>query len=67
MTRYPVLVAFLLLSAVPAAAHDLWLIPPETATPGKPVPVRLTHMARPRAEMYEWESFWTTLTLRLPD
>jgi uncharacterized GH25 family protein len=40
MTRYSVLVAFLLLSAVPAAAHDLWLIPPETTTPGKPVLLR---------------------------
>jgi hypothetical protein len=28
--------------------------------------VRLTHMTRPKAEDYEWESFWTTLTFRVP-
>jgi len=27
--------------------------------------VRLTHMTRPKAAEYEWESFWTTLTFRL--
>jgi hypothetical protein len=27
--------------------------------------IRLTHMTRPRAKDYEWESFWTTLTFRL--
>jgi hypothetical protein len=26
--------------------------------------VRLTHMTRPRAAEYEWESFWATLTFR---
>ncbi len=29
--------------------------------------VRLTHMTRPRTEEYEWESFWTTLTFRIPE
>jgi hypothetical protein len=29
--------------------------------------IRLTHMTRPRAEQYEWESFWTTLTFRVPE
>jgi uncharacterized GH25 family protein len=29
--------------------------------------VRLTHMTRPKAETFEWESFWTTLTFRLPE
>jgi formylmethanofuran dehydrogenase subunit E len=28
--------------------------------------VRLTHMTRPKGEDYEWESFWTTLTFRVP-
>jgi hypothetical protein len=28
--------------------------------------VRLTHMTRPKAKDYEWESFWTTLTFRIP-
>jgi hypothetical protein len=28
--------------------------------------IRLTHMIRPKAEDYEWESFWTTLTFRIP-
>lgn len=28
--------------------------------------IRLTHMTRPKAKDYEWESFWTTLTWRLP-
>ena len=28
--------------------------------------VRLTHMTRPNAADYEWESFWTTLTFRVP-
>jgi hypothetical protein len=28
--------------------------------------VRLTHMIRPKAETYEWESFWTTLTFVVP-
>jgi hypothetical protein len=28
--------------------------------------VRLTHMTRPRAANYEWESFWATLTFHLP-
>lgn len=28
--------------------------------------IRLTHMTRPKAEGYEWESFWTTLTFRIP-
>ena len=28
--------------------------------------IRLTHMTRPRAKDYEWESFWTTLTFRVP-
>ena len=27
--------------------------------------IRLTHMTRPKAQDYEWESFWTTLTFRL--
>ncbi|MFO0824785.1 MAG: hypothetical protein U0792_16985 [Gemmataceae bacterium] len=29
--------------------------------------VRLTHMTCPKAKDYEWESFWTTLTFRLPE
>lgn len=29
--------------------------------------VRLTHMTRPKAADYEWESFWTTLTFRVPE
>jgi rhodanese-related sulfurtransferase len=28
--------------------------------------IRLTHMTRPNAEDVEWESFWTTLTFRIP-
>ena len=28
--------------------------------------IRLTHMVRPKAEEYEWESFWTTLTFIIP-
>jgi hypothetical protein len=28
--------------------------------------IRLTHMTRPKAEQFEWESFWTTLTFRVP-
>lgn len=28
--------------------------------------IRLTHMTRPKARDYEWESFWTTLTFRIP-
>jgi hypothetical protein len=28
--------------------------------------IRLTHMTRPRTPDYEWESFWTTLTFRVP-
>ncbi len=30
------------------------------------VTIRLTHMTRPRAAEFEWESFWTTLTWRIP-
>jgi hypothetical protein len=29
--------------------------------------VRLTHMTRPKSQDYEWESFWTTLTFRVPE
>lgn len=29
--------------------------------------IRLTHMTRPKHADYEWESFWTTLTFRIPD
>lgn len=29
--------------------------------------IRLTHMTHPKAKDYEWESFWTTLTFRLPE
>ena len=29
--------------------------------------VRLTHMTRPKAADYEWESFWTSLTFRVPE
>ena len=29
--------------------------------------IRLTHMTRPKTAEYEWESFWTTLTFRIPD
>jgi len=29
--------------------------------------IRLTHMTRPKAADYEWESFWTTLTFELPE
>lgn len=28
--------------------------------------IRLTHMTRPKTPEYEWESFWTTLTFRVP-
>ena len=28
--------------------------------------LRLTHMTRPKAADYEWESFWATLTFRAP-
>ena len=28
--------------------------------------IRLTHMTRPKLPDYEWESFWTTLTFRIP-
>ena len=28
--------------------------------------IRLTHMTRPKTADYEWESFWTTLTFRIP-
>jgi uncharacterized GH25 family protein len=28
--------------------------------------IRLTHMTRPMTPEYEWESFWTTLTFRIP-
>jgi uncharacterized GH25 family protein len=28
--------------------------------------IRLTHMTRPKTAEYEWESFWTTLTFRIP-
>jgi hypothetical protein len=28
--------------------------------------IRLTHMTRPKLPEYEWESFWTTLTFRMP-
>jgi uncharacterized GH25 family protein len=31
------------------------------------VTIRLTHMTRPKAQDYEWESFWTTLTFRVPE
>ena len=29
--------------------------------------IRLTHMTRPKAKGHEWESFWTTLTFRVPE
>jgi uncharacterized GH25 family protein len=29
--------------------------------------IRLTHMTRPKEKEYEWESFWTSLTFRIPD
>lgn len=29
--------------------------------------IRLTHMTRPKAAEYEWESFWSTLTFRLTE
>jgi hypothetical protein len=29
--------------------------------------IRLTHMTRPKAADHEWESFWTSLTFRIPD
>jgi len=29
--------------------------------------IRLTHMTRPKAKDYEWESFWTTLTWMVPE
>ena len=28
--------------------------------------LRLTHMTQPRKKEFEWESFWTTLTFRVP-
>ena len=30
------------------------------------ITIRLTHMTRPKAADHEWESFWTTLTWRIP-
>ncbi|MCP4813466.1 MAG: DUF4198 domain-containing protein [Planctomycetaceae bacterium] len=30
------------------------------------ITIRLTHMTRPKKEDHEWESFWTTLTFKLP-
>jgi len=30
------------------------------------ITIRLTHMTRPNAADHEWESFWTTLTWRIP-
>lgn len=30
------------------------------------ITIRLTHMTRPKMPDYEWESFWTTLTFRVP-
>ena len=30
------------------------------------VTIRLTHMTRPKTADFEWESFWTTLTWRVP-
>jgi len=29
--------------------------------------IRLTHMTRPKADDFEWESFWTTLTFRIEE
>ncbi len=29
--------------------------------------IRLTHMTRPKTAEYEWDSFWTTLTFRIPE
>lgn len=29
--------------------------------------IRLTHMTSPKTADYEWESFWTTLTFRIPE
>jgi hypothetical protein len=29
--------------------------------------IRLTHMTQPKTAEYEWESFWTSLTFRVPD
>lgn len=29
--------------------------------------IRLTHMTRPKEAEYEWESFWTTMTFRIPE
>lgn len=29
--------------------------------------IRLTHMTRPKENEFEWESFWTTLTFRIPE
>ena len=31
------------------------------------IAIRLTHMTRPKDKDFEWESFWTTLTFRIPD
>ncbi len=31
------------------------------------ITLRLTHMTRPKAKDYEWESFWSTLTFLLPN
>lgn len=31
------------------------------------IAIRLTHMTRPKAKDYEWESFWTTLTWHVPE
>jgi uncharacterized GH25 family protein len=30
------------------------------------ITLRLTHMTRPKTKDYEWESFWSTLTFRIP-
>ncbi len=44
--------------------HGAALVP--VARPGL-LTLRLTHMTRPNTPDYEWESFWTTLTFRVPE
>lgn len=50
--------------AIRTNARGEALIP--IAQPGL-MSIRLTHMTRPKMAEYEWESFWTSLTFRIPE
>jgi uncharacterized GH25 family protein len=66
----PSLVTALLLAllAAPAAAHDLWLIPPESSAPGKPVSIRASvGMDFPRSEHAPDPAAFKRRLLILPD